>query len=267
MVSLFEQFRLLHPGWRDVLQIAIVSFVIYRVLVLVHRTRALQVLVGLLLLAVSYGVAYVLQLGVIVYLLTLVSSYGVIALLVVFAPEIRAVLAQLGRSRFSRVFGRMKEAEVGDRVSEAIERLSRKGVGAIIAIEREVSLDEYVHSGSEMQAKVSPDLLTTIFTPNSPLHDGAVIIRGDTIVGAACILPLSQASMIDRSLGTRHRAALGLTEETDALVFVVSEQTAAIAVASGGRLWRDFAPAQVRDLVAGRPLRDVAIEAGVAVPS
>ena len=115
MVSLFEQFRLLHAGWRDVLQIAIVSFVIYRVLLLVHRTRALQVLVGLLLLAVSYGVAYVLQLGVIVYLLTLVSSYGVIALLVVFAPEIRAALAQLGRSRFSRVFARMKEAEVGDR--------------------------------------------------------------------------------------------------------------------------------------------------------
>jgi len=266
MVSLFEQFRLLHPGWRDVLQIGIVAFVIYRVLLLVHRTRALQVLVGLLLLVVSYGVAFMLQLSVIVYLLTVVSSYAVIALIVVFAPEIRAALAQLGRSRFSRVFGRMKEAEVGDRVSEAIERLSRKGVGAIIAVEREVSLDEYVHSGSEMQAKVSADLLATIFTPKSPLHDGAVIIRGDTIVGAACILPLSQASMIDRSLGTRHRAALGLTEETDALVFVVSEQTAAIAVASGGRLWRDFTAAQVRDLVAGRPLRDVALEAGVAVP-
>jgi diadenylate cyclase len=267
VVSLFEQFRLLHPGWRDVLQVAIVGFAIYRVLLLVHRTRALQMLVGLLLLAVAYGVAYVLQLGMIIYLLTLVFSYGVIALLVVFAPEIRAALAQLGRSRFSRLFGRMKEAEVGDRVSEAVERLSRTGVGAIIAIEREVSLDEYVHSGSEMQAKVSADLLTTIFTPYSPLHDGAVVIRGDTIVGAACILPLSQASMLDRSLGTRHRAALGLTEETDALVFVVSEETAAIAVASGGRLWRDFAPAQIRDLVAGRPLRDVALEAGIAVPS
>lgn len=268
MVSLFEQFRLLHPGWRDFVQIAIVAFVIYRVLLLVHRTRALQVLVGLLLLVVSYGIAYMLQLTVILYLLTVVSGYGVIALLVVFAPEIRAALAQLGRTRlFSRVLGRMKEVEVGDRVSEAVERLSRKGVGAIIAIEREVSLDEYVHSGSEMQAKVSADLLATIFTPNSPLHDGAVVIRGDTIVGAACILPLSQSSLIDRSLGTRHRAALGLTEETDALVFVVSEQTAAITVASGGRLWREFTPAQVRDLVAGRPLRDVALEAGVAVPS
>jgi diadenylate cyclase len=268
VVSLFEQFRLLHPGWRDVLQVAIVAFVIYRVLLLVHRTRALQVLVGLLLLVVSYGIAYVLQLNVITYLLTLVSGYGVIALIVVFAPEIRAALAQLGRSRwFSHLFGRLKEAEVGDEVSEAVDRLSRTGVGAIIAIERENSLDEFVHSGSEMQAKVSADLLATIFTPYSPLHDGAVIIRGDTIVGAACILPLSQTSMIDRSLGTRHRAALGLAEETDALVFVVSEQTAAIAVASGGRLWRDFSARQIRDLVAGRPLREVALEAGVAVPS
>lgn len=266
-MNLFEQFRLFRPGWRDLVQVVIVSFVVYRVLLLVHRTRALQVLVGLLLLAVSYGIAYVLQLSMIIYLLTLAFSYGVIALLVVFAPEIRAALAQLGRSRFSHFFGRMKEAEVGDRVSEAIERLSRSGVGAIIAIEREVSLDEYVHSGSEMQAKVSADLIATIFTPYSPLHDGAVIIRGDTIVGAACILPLSQTSLIDRSLGTRHRAALGLTEETDALVFVVSEQTAAIAVASGGRLWRDFSPSQIRDLVAGRPLRDVAVEAGFAIPS
>ena len=108
----------------------------------------------------------------------------------------------------------MEVSEIADEVAEAVERLSRSGIGAIIAIEREVSLDEYVQSGSEMQAKVSADLLATIFTPYSPLHDGAVIIRGDTIVGAGCILPLSQASLIDRSLGTRHRAALGLSEET-----------------------------------------------------
>ena len=205
----------------------------------------------------------------IIYLLTVVSGYGVIALLVVFAPEIRAALAQLGRSRlFSRVFGRMKEAEVGDRVSEAVERLSRKGIGAIIAIEREVSLDEYVHSGSEMQAKVSADLLTTIFTPHSPLHDGAVIIRGDTIVGAACILPLSQASMIDRSLG--HAAPRGARSHR-----------------GDRRVWCSSCPSRRRRSPWHRAdgcgatsprrrcatswravrLRDVALEAGVAVPS
>ena len=129
-------------------------------------------------------------------------------------------------------------------MADAVERLSRSGIGAIIAIEREVSLDEYVPSGAEMQAKVSADLLATIFTPYSPLHDGAVIIRGDTIIGAGCILPLSQRALVDRSLGTRHRAALGLSEETDALVVVVSEETATMSVAANGHLWRDCPPAR-----------------------
>jgi diadenylate cyclase len=266
-MSVLEQLRLLHPGWRDALEVAVVSYAIYRVLVLIHRTRAMQVLVGITVLAVAYGVAYVLQLSMIIYLLTLVFSYGAIALLVVFAPELRAALAQIGRSPMSRFFAHMGESEIGDEVSEAVERLSRSGIGAIIAIEREVSLDEYVQSGSEMQAKVSADLLATIFTPYSPLHDGAVIIRGDIIVGAGCILPLSQAAMIDRSLGTRHRAALGLSEETDALVIVVSEETAMITVAANGRLWRDFTAPQIRDLVAGRPLAEVAQASGLQVQS
>ena len=122
----------------------------------------------------------------------------------------------------------------------------------------EISLSDYTESGTRLSARVSADLVTTIFTPYSPLHDGAVIIRGDTIVGAGCILPLSQTTLIDRSLGTRHRAALGLSEETDALVIAVSEETAMITVASTGRLWRDFSALQVRDLVAGSPLREVA---------
>ncbi|MGH7622763.1 MAG: diadenylate cyclase CdaA [Gemmatimonadaceae bacterium] len=251
-MSILEQLRLLHAGWRDVLEVAIVSYAIYRVLLILHRTRAMQVLAGMIVLAVAYGIAYVLQLGMIVYLLTLVFSYGAIALLVVFAPELRAALAQIGRSPMSRIFAHMGEAEIADEVSDAVERLSRSGIGAIIAIEREVSLDEYIQSGSAMQAKVSADLLATIFTPYSPLHDGAVIIRGDMIVGAGCILPLSQASLSDRSLGTRHRAALGLSEETDALVVVVSEETSTITVAANSRLWRNVSAPDVRELVAAR---------------
>jgi diadenylate cyclase len=251
-MSIIEQLRLLHAGWRDVLEVAIVSYAIYRVLLILHRTRAMQALAGMIVLAVAYGVAYVLQLGMIVYLLTLVFSYGAIALLVVFAPELRAALAQIGRSPMSRIFAHMGEAEIADEVADAVERLSRSGIGAIIAIEREVSLDEYIQSGSAMQAKVSADLLATIFTPYSPLHDGAVIIRGDMIVGAGCILPLSQASLSDRSLGTRHRAALGLSEETDALVVVVSEETSTITVAANSRLWRNVTAPEVRELVAAR---------------
>jgi len=257
----------LRPGWRDVLEVAIVSFAIYRALLLVHRTRAMQILAGVVVLAVAYGIAYMLQLSMILYLLTLIFSYGAIALLIVFAPELRAALAQIGRTPMSRLFSHMAESEIGEQVAEAVERLSRSGIGAIIAVERDVSLDPYLQSGSEMNAKVSADLLATIFTPYSPLHDGAVIIRGDTIIGAGCILPLSQASLTDRSLGTRHRAALGLSEEADALVVVVSEETATITVAANGKLWRDFTPAQVRELVSGRTLREVAESAGIEVHS
>src|SRR5947208_5485442 len=148
---------------------------------------------------------------------------------------------------------------IADHYGDSLERMSRSAIGAIIAIEREVSLEEYVQSGSEMQAKVSADLLATIFTPYSPLHDGAVILRGDTIIGAGCILPLSQAPLADRSLGTRHRAAIGLSEETDALVVVVSEETSTISVALAGRLRRNLTPAQVRDLVSGRPAGSAAV--------
>lgn len=266
-MSFFDQLRLLHPGWRDVLEVALVSYAIYRVLLLFHRTRAMQVLGGIVVLVACYGAAYVLQLGMILYLLKLIFSYGAIAFLVVFAPELRAGLAQIGRSPVSGFLSHMAEGEVGEQIADAVERLSRSGVGAIVVVEREVSLDEFVESGSAMDAKVSADLLATIFTPYSPLHDGAVIIRGDTIVGAGCILPLSQAALVDRSLGTRHRAALGLSEETDALVIVVSEETATITVAADGVLWRDFTATQVRELVSGRSFREVTGAAEVEITS
>jgi diadenylate cyclase len=265
-MSILEQLRLLHPGWRDLVEVAIVSLAIYRVLLIIHRTRAMQVLAGVTVLALAFGIAYVLRLGMILYLLKLIFSYGAIALLVVFAPELRAALAQIGRSPMSRLFGQIDKAAIGDEIAEAAERLSRSGIGAIIAIEREVSLEEYIRSGSQMHAKVSADLLATIFTPYSPLHDGAVIIRGDMIVGAGCILPLTQTTQVERSLGTRHRAALGLSEETDALVIVVSEETATITVAVNGRLVRDVTPTQVRDLVTGESKNDrVSRDSGLAV--
>ena len=257
-MSVLEQIRLLSLGWRDFLEIAIVSYAIYRVLLLLHRSRAVPVLIGIVVLLLTYAVAAALKLTMIEYLLRLVYTYGAIALLIIFAPELRMALSVIGRSPMGRFFRHMGESEVADELSNAIERLSRSGIGAIVAVEREVPLDDYVHSGSEMQAKVSADLLTTIFTPYSPLHDGAVIIRGDTIVGAGCILPLSQAALLDRSLGTRHRAALGLSEETDALVLVVSEETSAISAAVQGRLWRNLTSAQLRDMLAGGPPRSSA---------
>ena len=249
----FEHFRLLHPGWRDVLEIALVSFVLYRVLILFQRTRAVRILLGLVVLVTTYAIAYLLKLGMITQLLGLVFQYGAIALLIVFHPELRAALAHLGRTR--RFFSQLGDRAVAEEVAKAAERLSRLGMGAIIAIERQVRLDEYVSTGVEMQARVSAELLVTVFTPHSPLHDGAVMMRGDTIIGAGCILPLSQASLLDRSLGTRHRAALGLTEETDALVVVVSEETSSISLAAHGRLWRNLSAAQLRQKIIG-PLEE-----------
>lgn len=261
-----SQLRLLHPGWRDVLEIALVAYALYRVLRLFHGTRTLQIVTGLGMLLAIYAAAWILQLEMITFLLGYVFQYGAIALLVVFAPELRAALAHLGQARFARVFRQMEQREVAEEVVEAVERLSRSGIGAIVAIEREVPLDQWAESGSPMEAKVSADLLLTIFTPYSPLHDGAVIIRGDLIIAAGCILPLSQKPLADRALGTRHRAALGLSDEGDALVIVVSEERSAVSVAERGRLWRDLTTAELRELLSGgTPARPALESAGAPV--
>ena len=251
-MNLIDQLRLLNPGPRDAIEILIVAVILYRVLLLIQGTRAVQILLGIVVLVLTYAVALIAKLSMITYLLGLVFTYGAFALLIVFQPELRAALAHLGQTRVTRFFRRMEENEVADEVADAIERLSRSGIGALIVLEREMGLNDFVESGVQMQAKVSADLLATIFTPYSPLHDGAVIVRGDTIIGAGCILPLSQSPIEDRSLGTRHRAAIGLSEETDAFVIVVSEETAAISVASGGRLLRGLTASQLRDHLSGK---------------
>ncbi len=261
----FAVLQAVRIGWRDLLEIAVVALLFFRVLLLIKGTRALQMLGGLAVLVVTYTLAWLLKLTMITYLLGVFFTYGAFALLVIFQPELRAALAHLGPSRMTRVFRRLEGEEVADEIVDAVERLSRSGVGAIIVLEREMPLSEYVESGTVLEAKVSADLLTTIFTPYSPLHDGAVVIRGDTIIGAGCILPLSQTSTLDRALGTRHRAALGLAEESDAMVLVVSEDRASISIAQGGRLRQHLSPLQVRDLLAGREPRATAEHVVVAL--
>lgn len=263
-MNALERFHVLNPSWHDLVEILVVAYVMYRVLLLFHGTRAVQMAVGIVLLFAAYAVAWVLKLGMITYLLGLVFTYGAFALLVVFQPELRAALAHLGRSRLTRFFQTLDNDFVADALIDAAERLSRARIGAIIALERAVPLGDIVATGSAMQARVSADLLLTIFTPYSPLHDGAVVVRADTIVGAGCILPLSQADLPDRTLGTRHRAALGLSEDTDAVIIVVSEETGAISVAARGRLRRELSPSQLREVLAGRWLRTTEM---TAVPS
>lgn len=251
MNTIFEQLRFLRPGWTDLVEILIVAFLLYRILLVIQRTRAMQIMLGVVLLAFTYGVARLLDLILIRTLLEAAFQYGAIAILVVFQPELRAALARLGQSRMMRPFQHLEGSRVTEEIVEATERLARARHGAIIAIEQEVGLGEYAETGSTVEAPVSAEMLVTIFTPYSPLHDGAVLISGDRIHSAGAILPLTQSPVRDRSLGTRHRAALGLSEETDAIVIVVSEETSQVAVAIAGALERGVNSERLRAIVSG----------------
>lgn len=238
---MLEQIAFLAPDWKDLLEILVVSAVFYRILVLLAGTRAIQMLLGLLLLVGIYFIARMLSLDLLRSLLEYLFEFGAIAALVVFQPELRSALAHLGQNRlWRRFFSRLEATAVAEEIAQAAEELARAKVGAIIAIEREVRLGEYAETGTPLHARVSAPLLNTIFSPYSPIHDGAVIIRGDMIVAAGAILPLTQFPVSDKSMGTRHRAAIGLSEETDAVVVVVSEETSQISFAVRGVLEREF---------------------------
>jgi diadenylate cyclase len=247
-----DAYRFLIPKlWPDTVEILLVAFVIYRFLLFLVGTRAIQIVVGLVILSLAYFAAVLAKFTMVSYLLGVVFTFAPFAAVVMFQPELRNALARLGQSRLMRAFSRSNRQSVAEEVSEALDRLARAGTGAIIAVERDLALDEYLPSGVPMEAKVSAALLTTIFTPYSPLHDGAVVVRGDRIVGAGVVLPLTQYRVADKSLGTRHRAALGLSEETDATILVVSEETSTISIASSGKLYRPLSAEQVRDVLSG----------------
>lgn len=251
-MSLFwDTVLLFRPGWLDVVEILLVSALIYRLLLLIHRTRAMQMLLGVLLLASVFLLAQLLGFQLIERILQTLFQYGAIAALVIFQPELRSALARLGQSRMLRPFTRLEESQVVDELVQAVDQLARSKIGAIIAIEQEVGLDEYAEAGSSVEARVSAEMIATIFTPYSPLHDGAVLVAGDQIRAAGAILPLTQYPLVDRSLGTRHRAALGLSEETDAVVIVVSEETSRVSVARRGRLERDVSSDRLREILSG----------------
>lgn len=250
-MSILERIEFLRPGWTDLVEILIVAFLLYRLLLVLQRTRAMQIMLGVVALALLYGASRLLDLILIRTMLEAAFQYGAIAILVVFQPELRSALARLGRSRMMRAFQRLEGSRVAEEIIEAVERLSRARHGAIIALEQEIGLDEYAETGSSVDARVSAEMLTTIFTPYSPLHDGAVLIVADQIRTAGAILPLTQSTVKDRSLGTRHRAALGLSEETDAIVIVVSEETSQVSVAVGGRLDRDVTMDRLREILVG----------------
>ncbi len=253
MDALWNYLRLLQIDLLDAFEITVVAVLIYRVLILWSGTRAFQMLFGLVLLVAVYAAAGWLSLDLIRSILSQAFTYGAFALIVVFHPELRNALARIGRNRVLSALTRLQERSeaVADEIAKAAAELSRTRTGAIIAIERELSLEEYIEkTGTRLRADVSSSLLVSLFTPRSPLHDGAVVVRDGQIVAAGVHLPLTQYPLSDRTLGTRHRATLGLSEETDAYVVVVSEETSQISLARRGVLRRNLAAQQLRDHLA-----------------
>lgn len=230
----FENF---HISWREILDVAIVTYIFYRGLLLIHGTRAVSVLHGFLLILILYYLSGVFALNTLHWLLTNFLGSVFLVLIILFQADIRKALSTVGAAGFFRRKGReaMSEA-VLDECILAVTRMARTRTGALIVFERRVALGEYVQRGVELSAKLSKELLLTIFFPDTPLHDGAVIVRGETVAAAGCIMPLIAGVQLDAALGTRHRAALGITEETDALAVVVSEERGVVSVAEGGKL-------------------------------
>ncbi|SHH96917.1 diadenylate cyclase CdaA [Sporanaerobacter acetigenes] len=227
---------------RDIIDILIVAFAFYKLFMLIRETRAEQLTKGILVLFVATKISEWLELYTVYWILEKTMTVGVLAILIVFQPELRRALEYLGRSRFfTKSFMEIKDENVNEAVDEivdAVASLSRQKIGALIVMERETGLNEVVETGTRIDGKISSGLLINIFIPNTPLHDGAVVIKEDIVKAAGCFLPLTDNMSLSKELGTRHRAALGVSEKSDCLAIVVSEETGAISVAENGSLAR-----------------------------
>ena len=230
----------------DVVEIILIAFLLYSILVWIKNTRAWALFKGILVIAVFVMIAALFQMNTILWLASRLINVGIIALAVIFQPELRKALDQLGRKRFflgmfswdiDRAVKRFSERTANEMVKATFE-MAKVKTGALIVVEKDIMLSEYERTGIALDSIVSSQLLINIFEKNTPLHDGAIIVRGDRIVSAACYLPLSDNMDLDKELGTRHRAAVGISEVSDSLTIIVSEETGAVSVAVGGEITR-----------------------------
>ncbi len=237
----------------SILDVALIAYLLYRIILLIRGTRAIHLVQGLIVLLFATVVSGWLNLSVINWLLEQAQLSLLVAVPIVFQPELRRALEQVGRGRLfgqgGPFFQQMDVEDLLDDLLQAVRTMSRSKLGALIVLERETGLQDVAETGIEIDGKVSSEFLVNIFVSNTPLHDGAVIIRGDRVAAAACFLPLTEAQ-VDPKMGGRHRAALGITEETDALAVVVSEETGAISLAQDGRLIRNLDAERLRELLA-----------------
>ncbi|GIO15907.1 cyclic di-AMP synthase CdaA [Cohnella xylanilytica] len=226
---------------KDAADILIVSYLIYKMIQLVRGTRAVQLLKGIFLLIITWALATWLNLYTLKWVMNQLFPFGVMTVLIIFQPELRRALEQLGRSKlFSRTAADQDISQQIGEVIKAVNYLARRKIGALIVFERKTGINEYIESGIKMESKMSSELLINIFIPNTPLHDGAVIVRESQIMAAGCYLPLSENPFISKELGTRHRAAIGISEVCDAISVVVSEETGQVSLAMNGQIVRDI---------------------------
>jgi len=244
-MEIFRQLR-----WpQDILDIILVSFLLYRLLLFIKGTRAVQMLIGIGVLLVASLFSGYTGLYTMDWIIQSFWAQIVIALIVLFQPEIRRALAHMGKTPFLQPFTSAEELKSLEEIVKASVALANRKIGALIVIERETSLNEFVEIGTSLDAKVTREIILSIFHPSSPIHDGAVVIKGNRIVAAGCFLPIMLSTEVDKAMGTRHRAGLGLTEETDAVAIIVSEETGNISMAVGGRLETHIDMGTLRDIL------------------
>lgn len=233
--------------------ILLVWYVIYKLFMIVKGTKAVQLLKGILVIAIVTWLSDLLQLRTLNWMMEQVLLYwGVLAIIIIFQPELRRALEHLGRGRFfSRSVNKEEEEQekIVESIVKATDYMAKRRIGCLISIERETGMEDYIETGIPLNARITSELLINIFIPNTPLHDGAVIIQKDTITAAACYLPLSESPFISKELGTRHRAAVGISEVTDSLTVVVSEETGSISLAKNGELHRDLTLELFREML------------------
>jgi diadenylate cyclase len=233
------------------IDIFIVAFVLYRVLLLIRGTRAVQLLKGVIVILVATVLSSVLHLTALNWLMNKTITIGLLAIPILFQPELRRALEQIGRGGFFSLSmsGGIDAQKTATEIVKASQVLSRNKIGALIIIERKTGLTEYIETGTQIEGLVSSELLINTFIPNTPLHDGAVIIRGQRMVAAGCFLPLSENRNLEKTLGTRHRAAIGVTEQSDAIGVVVSEETGQVSLAVDGVLTRNLSESALLELL------------------
>ncbi|MDI6792402.1 MAG: diadenylate cyclase CdaA [bacterium] len=232
----------------DLIDILIVGYIFYQLFLLIRGTRAIQVIKGLAIFIVIFVIAREANFHTITWLLTNFGTLGLVAIVILFQPEIRHALANMGQNRLWGNFFEPGEDQTRELI-KAVFTLAKQRIGALIVIARKAGLRSYIETGVTLNARFQPELLTTIFIPKTPLHDGAVIIEGNQIVAASCLLPLTQDPELSITFGTRHRAAIGLTEETDALVIVVSEERGEVSLAVGGNLSTALSEEQLSEML------------------